>query len=84
MQYNKEHVEEILIPRAVKTTIQILYDKRLIDNFQNSDNVLQDFSFTTRRTPDLSERVNDVIQRVYQKLQFEKQSNIKYENTKTT
>ena len=26
-QYNKQSVEEILIQRAVKTTIQILYDK---------------------------------------------------------
>ena len=84
LEYNKEHVEEILFPRAVKTTIQILHDKRLFDNFQIFDNVLQEFSFTTRRTPDLSEQVNDVIQRVYQKIQFEKQSNIKYEITKTT
>ena len=32
-QYNKQPVEEILIQRAVKTTIQILYDKGLFDNF---------------------------------------------------
>ena len=36
-QYNKQSVEEILIQRAVKTTIQILYDKGLFDNFQNAD-----------------------------------------------
>ena len=29
LQYNKQSVEDILIQRAVKTTIQILYDKGL-------------------------------------------------------
>ena len=53
--YNKQSVEEILIQRAVKTTIQILYDKGLFDNFQNADKVLEDFFFTTRRRGDLSE-----------------------------
>ena len=59
LQYNKQNVEEILIQRAVKTTIQILYDKGLFDNFQNADKVLEDFLFTTRRRGDLSE-LNDV------------------------
>ena len=54
-QYNKQSVEEILIQRAVKTTIQIFYDKGLFDNFQNVDKVLEDFLFTTRRRGDLSE-----------------------------
>ena len=54
-QYNKQNVEDILIQRAVKTTIQILYDKGLFDNFQNADKVLEDFLFTTRRRADLSE-----------------------------
>ena len=49
LQYNKQSVEDILIQRAVKTTIQILYDKGLFDNFQNADKVLEDFLFTTRR-----------------------------------
>ena len=62
LQHNKQTVEEILIQRAVKTTIQILYDKGLFDNFQNSDKVLEDFLFTTRRREDLSEQVNDVVQ----------------------
>ena len=57
-QYNKQSVEEILIQRAAKTTIQILYDKGLFDNFQNAQEVLKDFLFTTRRTRDL-EKVND-------------------------
>ena len=54
-QYDKQAVEEILIQRAVKTTIQILYDKGLFDKFQNADKVLEDFLFTTRRRGDLSE-----------------------------
>ena len=61
-QYNKQSVEEVLIQRAVKTTIQILYDKGLFDNYANADKVLEDFLFTTRRRGDLSEEVNDVVQ----------------------
>ena len=55
LQYNKQSVEEILIQRAVKTTIQILYDKGLFDNYANADKVLEDFLYTTRRRGDLSE-----------------------------
>ena len=55
LQYNKQSVEEILIRRAVKTTIQILYDKGFFDNYANADKVLEDFLFTTRRRGDLSE-----------------------------
>ena len=58
LQYNKQSVEEILIQRAVKTTIQILYDKGLFDNYANAEEVLKDFLFTTRRRLDL-EKVND-------------------------
>ena len=61
-QNNKQSVEDILVQRAVKTTIQIFYDKGLFDNFQNADKVLEDFLFTTRRRGDLSEQVNDDIQ----------------------
>ena len=57
-QYNKQNLEEILVQRAVKTTLQILYDKGLFDNYANADNVLEDFLFTTRRRGDLNE-VND-------------------------
>ena len=60
-QYNKQAVEDILIRRAVKTTIQILYDKGLFDKFQKTDKVSDDFLFTTRRRGDLEE-VNDVVQ----------------------
>ena len=62
LQYNKQNVEDILIQRAVKTTIQILYDKGLFDNYANADKVLEDFLFTTRRRGDLSEEVNGVVQ----------------------
>ena len=58
LQYNKQNVEEILVQRAVKTTIQILYDKGLFDNFQNADKVLEDFLFVTIRRGDL-EKIND-------------------------
>ena len=55
LQSSKQNVDDFLIQRAVKTTIQILYDKGLFDKFQNADKVLEDFLFTTRRRPDLSE-----------------------------
>ena len=32
LQYNKQKIEYILIQRAVKTTIQVLYGRGLIDN----------------------------------------------------
>ena len=55
LQYIKQNVEDILIQRAVKTTIQILYDKGLFDNYANADKILEDFLCTTRRRGDLSE-----------------------------
>ena len=55
LQYNKQSVEEILVQRAVKTTIQILYDKGLFDNYANADKVVEDFLFVSRRRGDLSE-----------------------------
>ena len=60
--YNKQSVEDILIHRAVKTTIQILYDNFLFDNYANADKVLEDSLFTTRRRDDLSKQVKDHIQ----------------------
>ena len=60
LQYNKQSVEEILVQRAVRTTIQILYDKGLFDNYTNADKVLEDFLFVTRRKGDL-EKINDTI-----------------------
>ena len=61
LQYDQQSVEEVLIQRALKTTIQILYDKGLFDNYANADKVLEDFLFTTRRRVDL-EKVNDDVQ----------------------
>ena len=55
LEYNKQNVEDILIQRAVKTTIQILYDKGLFDNYDNADKVLEDFLFTTRRRGNLED-----------------------------
>ena len=54
-------MEEVFIQRAVKTTIQILYDKGLFDNFPNADKVSKEFLIVVRRRPDL-EKVKDVIQ----------------------
>ena len=61
LQYNKQPVEGISIQRAVKTTIHIVYDKGIFDNFENADRVLEVFLFVTRRRGDLEE-VNDVVQ----------------------
>ena len=61
LQYHKKCVEDIFLRRAVKTTIQILFDNGVLDNFQNADKVLEDFLFTRRRE-DLSEQVNDDVQ----------------------
>ena len=60
LQYDKQSVEEVLVQRAVKTTIQIPYDKGLFDNFQNAEEVLKDFFFVTQRRGDLEE-VNDNV-----------------------
>ena len=62
----KQSVEEILIEKAVKTTIQIVYDKGFFDNCNKGDagKVLNDYFFievNDRRRPD-SRKVNDVIQ----------------------
>ena len=62
IQHNKQSVEDSLIQTAVKTTIQILYDKGLFDNYANAVKILEDFLFTTRRRDELSDQVNDVIQ----------------------
>ena len=47
----------------MKTTIQILYDKKLIEGFSNAGDVLKDFLFVTRRRGDLEQK-NDVAQGV--------------------
>ena len=78
LQYNKQSVEDILIQKAVKTTIQIFYDNGLFDNFQNADKVLEDFLFTTRHREDLKElndNLNDFVHK--HNLKKEAASNIK-------
>ena len=55
LQYNKQSAEEILVQKAVKTTIQTLYDKGLFDNYANADKVLEALLFTTRRRGEVSE-----------------------------
>ena len=62
LQYNKQNKEDILIQRALKTTIQVIHDKGLFDNYADADEVLEDFLFTTRRREDLSEQVSGDIQ----------------------
>ena len=41
----------------MKTTIQIIYDKGLFDNYANADKFLEDLIITTRRRPDLGEQL---------------------------
>ena len=60
MQYNKQSVEEVLIQRAVKTTIKKLYDKGLFDNYANADKLLEKFLFVKRRSGDLEELKDNV------------------------
>ena len=59
---NDKQSEEILFQRAVKTIMQILYDKGLFDNYNYSDEVLKDYLLidegNERRRPDL-EALND-------------------------
>ena len=62
LQYNEQSVEEVLVQRDLKRTIQILYDKGLFDNYADADKLLDYFLFTTRRRSDLSEQINDVVQ----------------------
>ena len=52
---DKQSIEEVLVQRALKTTIQILYGKVIFDNFPIADEVLQHFLFVTRRTCYLEE-----------------------------
>ena len=55
LQHSRQNIEGILIQRAVKTAIQILYDKGLFDNYSHADKVLELFLFTTRRRGDLED-----------------------------
>ena len=54
---NDKQSEDVSIERAVKTTIQILYDKGLFRIYNNADEVLKDYlvidEVNERRRPDL-------------------------------
>ena len=52
LHYNKQSVEEILIQRAVKTTTEIVYDKRFSEDF---DKASEDFLIFARGKLDLEE-----------------------------
>ena len=58
---NKQSIEEVLFQGGVKTTIQILWGKKLFDIFSNAEKVSKYFLFVTRPRPDLEE-VSDVFQ----------------------
>ena len=61
LQYNKQSIEEILIQRAVKTSIEILYDGGLFKNYENRDEVLKISCFVERRITDLEEVNDDIV-----------------------
>ena len=61
LQYSTQSVEESLIQRVLETTIQVFYDKGLLDNYADAKEVLKDFLFVTRRRGDLEE-ANDEAQ----------------------
>ena len=58
----KQSFECVLNKKTLKTTIQLFYDKGLIDVFPNEKKVIRDFLFVTRRRLDLKEVNDDVIQ----------------------
>ena len=62
LQTNKQFVEEILLERGMKTTIQILCDKRLIIFYINSDEALKICLFIEKRRSCLEELNDDTIQ----------------------
>ena len=56
---NKQTGEEVLKERAVKTTIQILYDKGFFVKYDNADEALKDYAFievNERRRPSSDQR----------------------------
>ena len=63
----KQSAEEVLIERTVKTTIEILYDKGLLDNYDNADEVLKHYLFAEWQRPDLNpiNDNDDVFQRSF-------------------
>ena len=68
---NKQSVDEILIQRAVKTTIRLLYEKGLLDVCDNADEPLKIFLSVERGRLDL-EKVSDRIHGFCSQIRFEK------------
>ena len=62
MLSNKQSGEKVLIERAVKTTVQVLYDEGFFNNFDNADELFKDCLFAERRKPDSHEVIDDVFQ----------------------
>ena len=60
LHFTKQSLEEVLVQRAVKTTIQNLFDKSLFDNYVNAEKVLENILFTTRHRGDIKELNNDI------------------------
>ena len=58
---DKQSIEEILVQRAVRTTIQKLYDNGLFEKYDIADEVLKGFLFIRRRS-DLEEVSDKEIQ----------------------
>ena len=63
-EFKLNNKEDLLIERAVRTTLQFFYDKGLFDIYDNADQVLKNIllvEVNDRRRPDL-DKVNDVFQ----------------------
>ena len=55
--HSDKHSEEVLIEQVVKTTIQILSDKGLFVNYDNTDELLKDYLPFEKRRPDLDPNI---------------------------
>ena len=76
--------EEVLIERAVMKTLQILYDKRLFDEYAKVNEVWGEYlpiEINQCCRPDLDPINDDVIQWFYPKIQFKKHSNVKQKSS---
>ena len=66
---NDKQSEEVLIERAVKTTMQIFYDKGIFDNYANAVEVFsRQLSFdevNEKRKPQLEELNDDVVNQIF-------------------
>ena len=62
---NVKQAEEVLVEKVVKTTIQTLHDKVLVDNYDNAEEVLKHYllhnEVNKRRRFDFDELKDDNI-----------------------